>query len=75
MVARDSTIMQMLRCLFFVAAKLLVQVKAQHIPGVLNVAADVMSCNNLPHFLQVVPQAETSATPIPEALVTQLNYH
>ena len=64
--------MHMLRCLFFMAAKFEVQVKAQHIPGVENVAADALSHNNLLHFLQVVPQADSTATPIPAALVDLL---
>ena len=70
--SRDSTLMHMLRCLFFVAAKFEVQVRAQHIPGIMNVAADALSRNNLPHFLQVVHQADPDPSPMPAALVDLL---
>ena len=44
-------------------------VHAEHVPGVENVAADALSRDNVVTFLQVVPEAERYPTPIPEALV------
>ena len=54
---------------FFVAAYHDIQIHATHLPGVENIAADSLSRNNLPTFLQAVPDAATLPTPIPQALV------
>ena len=40
----------------------------QHIPGKYNVAADALSRNNNPLFLQTHPAAESELTPIPPAV-------
>ena len=70
--SRDNTMMHLLRCLFFMAARFHVRVKAVHIPGALNTAADALSRNNLSHFLQVVPESAGHPTPIPPKLVDLL---
>ena len=45
--SRDSTLMQLMRSLFFVAAKFNFWFEAAHIPGVKNNIADAISRNNL----------------------------
>ena len=64
--------MHLLRCLFFMVAHLHIQVKATHVAGVSNVAADALFCNDLSRFLQVVPEAAKAQTPIPVGLVDLL---
>ena len=51
--------MHHLRCLFLIAAHFEFILKAAHIPGKLNVAADTISRNNLPLFHSQVPEANT----------------
>lgn len=70
--SRDANLMHLLRCLFFIAAHFDVHIKAVHVPGVKNVAADALSRNDLPRFLQVVPKAAHLPTPIPQGLVDML---
>ena len=43
-----------------------------HIPGVSNVAADALSRNDFPQFLQVVPDAAAHPTLVPQQLVDLL---
>ena len=49
--AKDSTLMHVLRCMFFVAGHLDIRIHANHIPGVENVAADALSRNCFSTFL------------------------
>ena len=70
--SRDPTLMHLLRCLFFMVAHFQIQIKAVHVTGVTNVAADALSRNDLPRFLQAVPEAAWSPTPIPQGLVDLL---
>ena len=67
--SKDKVLMHLLRCMFFVAAKLHLHLHAIHVPGHTNVAADALSRNDLARFLQVVPHAAREPTPIPQALV------
>ena len=68
--AKDGILMQLLRCMFFIAARQDIQIHARHVPGVENVAADALSRNSLSTFLQEVPGAETTPTPlVPQELV------
>ena len=46
-----------------------IKLTAQHIPGVNNAAADHLSCNNLPQFFSISPQAKRVPTPIPQELM------
>jgi hypothetical protein len=48
--ARDTAMMHLLRCLFFMVAHFHIQVKATHLAGVSNVAADTLSRNDLSCF-------------------------
>ena len=59
-------LMHLLRCLFFYCAQFSFHLSAEHVPGVLNTAADALSRNNLPLFLSLVPQ--TSQVALPQAL-------
>lgn len=70
--SRDATLMHLLRCLFFFSAHFHVQIRASHIPGVTNVAADALSRDDLPRFLQAVPEAAPHPTPVPPGLVSLL---
>ena len=70
--SRDNTVMHLLRCLFFMASQFDAHIKAVHVPGVSNVAADALSRDDHAHFLQVVPDAVEHPTPIPQGLVDLL---
>ena len=70
--SKDSTVMHLLRCLFFMAAHFDTCIKAVHVPGVINVAADALSRDNHTQFLQVVPGARQHPTQIPQGLVDLL---
>ena len=70
--SQDKTLMHLLRCLFFMAAHFQVHIRATHISGVVNSAADALSRGDLPHFLQVVPEAASQPALIPQQLVDLL---
>ncbi len=70
--SKDERVMHLLRALFLVVAKHSIYVVGEHIPGVDNGAADALSRDRLPVFLQMVPEAATTATAIPEELVDAL---
>ena len=55
--------MHMLHCLAFYAAYYNFQITAEHIPGILNTAADALSCNNLSLFHSLVPQSQQVSLP------------
>ena len=59
--ARDRDIMQLMRCLAFLAAKGDFYVVASHIKGVDNTLADALSRDNLELFRSLFPQAEQQA--------------
>ncbi len=67
--AKDKTLMHLLWCMFFVAARFNVQIRASHLPGVQNVAADALSRNDFSTFLQAVPEAAYFPRPIPPELL------
>ncbi len=67
--SQDSDIMHLLRCALFIAA---CQLRVEHIPGVLNTAADALSRNSLQVFRQCVPSASKQPTPIPTAAMQML---
>ena len=67
--SKDPLLMQLLRCLFFIMGYFEITVRANHIPGKSNGAADAISRNDLPHFFSQVPSANQQATIIPPALM------
>ena len=71
--ARDTLLMHMIRCLFFVCAKFNINLVAKHTPGRDNALADALSRNNLPLFFSQVPSACSVPTPIPFPLLMGLS--
>ena len=67
--SKETVLKHLLRCMFFIAAHFDLRVRATHVPGVSNTAADALSRDDVPRFLQVVPEAATSPTPLPTAVV------
>ena len=50
LIAVDRLLCSLLQCLYFYSAHYQLTFTVTHIPGVKNVAADALSCNNLPLF-------------------------
>ena len=65
---KDPNLMQHVRCLFLIMAHFEFIVKAAHIPGKQNIAADAISRNNLVLFHSQVPEANSQPTRIPHAV-------
>ena len=72
MVNRDVEMMQLIRCLVFIAAKFNFLVTAVHISGQCNTLADALSRNRLHHFKCHAPQAQADSTQIPPELLDLL---
>lgn len=70
--SKDNSLMQLLRCLFFIKAYFEISLSAIHIKGEENVGADAISRNNLFVFFAQVPQADPYPTPIPQSAVDLL---
>lgn len=70
---RDPSMAQMLRCLFFLEAKFDITLSSAHVPGVLNSCADSLLRNRLSSFFNLVPQAQTNPSTVPEDLVNRLS--
>ena len=67
--SKNDLVMHLLRSLFFITAKYNVYIVGEHIPGAENGAADALSRDNLPTFMQLVPHAHPTPTALPEELV------
>ncbi len=67
--ARDPSLMHLLRFLLFLAAVRNFSLKAIHIPGQDNAAADALSRNKLNRFFSLSPQGHRQPTAIPAAAV------
>ena len=65
--AADPLLCNLLQCLHFYSAHYQFMFTAAHIPGVKNVAADALSCNNLHLFYSLFPQVPRHT--IPHSLV------
>ena len=63
--SQDPLLMHMLRCLAFYSAFYCFQITSEHIPGILNTAADALSRNNISLFQSLVPQVQPVAVPPP----------
>ena len=61
--AKQPILNHLLRCLFFYASVFQFSFSALHIPGVLNVAADAISRNNLALLSSLLPQATRTSVP------------
>lgn len=57
-------IMDLVRVLYFIAARLEFHVTIQHISGVNNVIADALSRFRMDYFFSLAPQANTSPSPV-----------
>ena len=70
--SKNPLAMHLMRCLFFYTASHQLILTPQHVPGKLNTAADHLSRNGLPSFLQLVPTAKSNPTPLPHLLMQAL---
>ena len=70
--SRDTGMMQLIRCLFLIRAFFGIELRAVHIPGHLNVAADAISRDNIKVFHMQVPEAHPAPSIIPAALMDLL---
>lgn len=70
--SKCSDIMHLLRCLHFFTAQHDIILKATHLPGVLNVAADAISQNHLQILFQVAPETQALPDRIPQNLLDLL---
>ena len=68
--AKDTTVMHLLRCLWFFTALFDIDIKATHIPGINNEAADMLSRNQSKRFLIAHPHASKFPTPLPATLTS-----
>ena len=68
--AKSPHLMHLLKCFSFYCAFYCINVSCVHVPGAMNAAADALSCNKLPLFSSLVPQA--LPFPIPASLVDLL---
>ena len=69
---RDPHLMQLLRSLFFVTAHFEIAVRAVHLAGRDNEAADAISRDKMAVFFSQVPQADRTPTAMPQALLDLL---
>ena len=70
--SKDDRAMHLMRSLFFFLAKYNVTLRAEHIPGSENGAADALSRNNRLSFLSQVPSARGTPTQISPGLLQVL---
>ena len=70
--SRNPQAMPFRRCLTYLAAVKDFVIKATHIPGVDNTAADALSRNDLPSFHSCCPQAEELGTMIPQEVLDSI---
>ena len=67
--SKDSLVMHLMRCMFLFTARHQLVLLPKHLPGIENVAADHLSHNALSQFLQLMPEARTEPTVLPEKLM------
>ena len=67
--SKDPSVMYLLRCLRFFVAFFDICVSAEHIAGVANYAADMLSRNNVTNFLLLQSQVSRLPTPLPPLLL------
>jgi len=71
--SKDKTGLHLLRCLWFFEALFQIKITATHIPGVDNVAADLLSRNLLTQLWAAYPQAAQFPTYVPIPLLELLS--
>ena len=71
-IARDPLLMHFLWCLHFFCAHYGIVLRARHIAGVQNTAADALSRDKREVFLSCAPQAPLMASHIPQSLLDML---
>ena len=62
--SKDESIMKLVRLLFFLSVDLNISLSLRHVPGHLNVYADLLSRLQVARFLQLCPDAAKSPSPI-----------
>ena len=67
--SRDKTVMHLLRSLWFFAATFDINIVSQHIPGEVNIPADMLSRNNLTQFFFSQPQENRLPALLPPPLL------
>lgn len=67
--SKEPIVMQLLRTLWFFVARFQVSLFIDHIPGMHNEAADMLSRNNMSQFFTSYPQANLLPTPLPQELL------
>ena len=70
--SKDSLAMHLMRCLSFFMAQFAIIVRAEHLPGRENVAADALSRDRLALFRSQETSAAMQATPLPAELLDML---
>ena len=70
--SRHPLVIHLMRCLFFYVACHHLFLDPVHLPGKQNEAADRLSRDDLPRFLQLVPSAQRLPTPHPDELMQAL---
>ena len=63
--SRQTDLMHLLRCLFFLEATYRLTITASHIPGRMNTLADDLSRNNIISFFSQAPYMHKTPTPLP----------
>ncbi len=71
-VSKNPLAMQLRRCLAFIAATRDLNIRAVHIRGASNMAADALSRDNLARFRTCCPQAQLQGTPVPSDILDAL---
>ena len=70
--ARDTTVMHLLRCLWFFVAHYNIVLMSEHIAGVNNCTTDHLSRYHMHNFFSINPQASPIPTPVSPLLLQLL---
>ena len=71
--AKEPTVTQLLRVLWFFVAYYNIHVTIEHIPGAHNTTADMLSRNIIQQFFASNPQASLLPSPVPQELAQMLS--
>lgn len=67
--SKDTKLMQLMRRLMILSLSHNIHFQAQHIPGVANIAADLLSRLQVPEFLVRFPTMDKTPTMVPASYV------